>query len=56
MDLPCPLDFKPLVVNTSGRLYDDFLLLLFFHTHREASALPNELPEEENQFRFLRVA
>jgi len=26
------------------------------HAHREASALSNELPEESDQFRFLRAA
>ena len=46
----------PLVVDTPGRLYDDFIRLLFLHAHREASALANELPEESNQFRFLRAA
>jgi hypothetical protein len=45
-----------LVVDTSDGIYDDFLRILFFHTHREASALTNELPEESDQFRFLRVA
>ena len=29
-------------MNTSGRLYDDFLRLLFLHTHQEASALAGE--------------
>jgi hypothetical protein len=33
----------------------DFSRLLFLHTHREASALANEIPEELGQFRFLRV-
>ena len=46
----------PLAVDTSGRIYDDFSLLLFLHTHREASALSNEIPEESDQFRFLRAA
>ncbi len=36
------------------RLYDDFIRLLFLHDHREASVLSNELPEESDQFRFLR--
>jgi hypothetical protein len=27
--------------------------MLFFHTHREASILTGELPEESDQFRFL---
>ena len=45
-------------VDTGGRIirYDDFSLLLFLHTHREASALANELQEESDQFRFLRAA
>jgi hypothetical protein len=29
---------------------------LMEHAHREASALANELPEESEQFRFLRAA
>ena len=33
---------------------DDFIHLLFFHTHRESSVLGNELPEESDNFRFLR--
>ena len=44
------------VVDTSGRIYDDFSLLLFLNVHREASALTNELPEESGQFCFLRAA
>jgi len=48
--------FMPLAVNISGRLYDDFIRLLLLHAHREASALANELPEDSDQFRFLRAA
>jgi hypothetical protein len=33
-----------LTVDTSARIYDDFLRLLFLHSHREASTLDNELP------------
>jgi hypothetical protein len=32
-------------VDTSDRIYDDFLRLLFLHAHREASALANEIPD-----------
>jgi hypothetical protein len=42
--------------NTTGRMYDKFIRLLFFHTHRETSVLTNELSEESDQFRFLRVS
>ena len=45
----------PLVVNTSGRLYEDFIRLLFLHAHREASALAQTLPEESDQFRLFRT-
>ncbi len=47
--------FLPTVIDTTGRLYDDFSRLLFLHVHRETSALTNETPEESGQFRFLRV-
>jgi hypothetical protein len=53
---PDPIAFLPAVVDTTGRLYDDFSRLLFLHAHREASALANEIPEESGQFRFLRAA
>ena len=53
---PDPIAFIPLAVDTTGRLYDEFIRLLFLHTHREASALANELPEESDQFRFLRAS
>jgi hypothetical protein len=45
----------PVAVDTSGRIYDDFLRLLFQDTHREASALANDIPEESGHFRFLRT-
>jgi hypothetical protein len=55
MNRPDPIPFLPTVVDTSGRLYDDFIRLFFLHTHHESSSLTNELPEESDQFRFLRV-
>ena len=48
--------FIPLTVDTTGRLYDVFIRLLFLDTHRETFALPHELPEELDQFRFLRAS
>ena len=56
MNRPDPIAFIPLAVDTTGRLYDEFIRRLFLHTHREASALANELPEESDQFRFLRAS
>jgi hypothetical protein len=56
IDRPDPMDFTPVAVDTSDRIYDDFLDLLFLHAHREASTLANKLPEESGQFRFLRAA
>ena len=37
IDHPEPIAFIPVAVDTSGRIYDDFLRLLFRHAHREAS-------------------
>ena len=53
---PDPIAFLPLAVDTSGRLYDDFIRLLFLDAHRQTSALANEIPEESGQFRFLHAA
>ena len=35
---PDPIAFMSLVVDTSGRLYDDFIRLFFLYPHRETSA------------------
>jgi hypothetical protein len=45
----------PLTVDTSDRLYDDFIRYLFLHVHRETSVLANELGllEKSDQFGFL---
>jgi hypothetical protein len=56
INLPEPITFMPVVVDTAGRIYEDFSRLLFLHAHRETSALTNEIPEESEQFRFLRAA
>ena len=42
-------------MSTSGRVYDDFVRLLFLYEHREARILAGELPEESEKFRFLRA-
>ena len=55
-DRPDPIVFLPIAVSTSGRVYEDFTRLLFLHTHREASILAGELPEESEHFRFLRAS
>ena len=34
-DSPDPIDFLPVSVNTSGRVYDDFTRLLFLYLYRE---------------------
>jgi hypothetical protein len=54
VDRPDPIVFLPIAVSTSGRVYEDFARLFFLHTHREASIFAGELPEESEQFRFLR--
>ncbi len=43
---PDPIVFLPIVVSTSGHVYEDFTRLLFLRTHRESSILFRELPEE----------
>jgi hypothetical protein len=52
---PYPIIFLSVSVNTSGRVYDDFVRSFFWHPHRETSVLPGKLPEESDQFRFLWV-
>jgi hypothetical protein len=51
-----PIMFLSIVVSTSGHVYEDFTRLFFLHVHREASILSGELPEESEQFRFLRAS
>jgi hypothetical protein len=52
---PDPIVLMCLTVDTSDRIYDDFLRLLFLDVHREESAwLMNY--EESGKFRFLRAA
>ncbi len=51
-----PIVFLTITVNTSGHVYDDFIRLHFLHTHREGSILTGELPEESEQFYFLRTS
>ena len=40
---PDPIVFMSVVVDTSGRIYDDFSRLLFLYVHPEASTDSNEL-------------
>ena len=54
IDRPEPIAL--VAVDTSVRIYNDFLRLLFLHAHREASALANDIPEESVNFRFLCVS
>ena len=56
IDRPDPIVFIPVAVDTSGRIYDDFLRLLFLYDHREESTLAKDIPEESGHFRFLRAA
>jgi hypothetical protein len=44
-----PFLFMPVAVDTSGRIYDDFLRLLFLYAHRETSDLANDVPEESGK-------
>ena len=51
-----PIVFLPIAVSTSGHVYEDFTRLFFLDTHREASILAGELPEESEQFRFFQAS
>jgi hypothetical protein len=57
-----PIIFLPITVNTSGHVCDDFdrdCPSVFLHESREDSIysiLTGELPEESDQFRFVRPA
>ena len=39
---PDPIAFIPLAVDTTGRMYDEFIRLVFLNGHRETSVLDNE--------------
>ena len=56
LNRPDPIAFLSLVVDTSDRLYDDFIRLFFLCDQRETSILSHEIPEESDQFLFLRAA
>jgi hypothetical protein len=43
LNIPDPIVFIPLAVDTSVRIYDDFNRLLFLHAHSETSTLTNKL-------------
>ena len=45
-----PIVFLQVTVSTLGRVYDDFVLLIFLHAHHETSILPGELPEESDDY------
>jgi hypothetical protein len=53
IDRPDPIAFMPVAVDTSGRIYDDFVRLLFWNAHREASALTNDIPRHTGGIRSL---
>ncbi len=56
IDRPDPIAFMVVAVDTSFRIYDDCLRLLFLHAHREVSTLVNDIPGGIGHFRFLRAA
>ena len=58
LNRPDPIVFIPLPVDTTGRMYDEFIHLLFLHAHREASALTGEFQRSRTSFAFfvLRVS
>ncbi len=55
LNRPDPIAFIPLAVDTTGRLYDEFIRLLFLHTHREVSVLTNEFQRNRTSFVSLEL-
>ena len=54
LNRPDPIVFIPLTVETTGLKYDDFVRLLFWYSHREASALTNHpVSCRRNQIGFV---
>ena len=51
---PEPVVFMPVAASTSGRINEEFWILMFLHSNREASPLTGELTEDSSQFRFIR--
>ena len=52
---PDPIAFVPLAVDPTGRMYDEFIRLLFLHTHRESSTLTNEFQRSRTSFAFFTI-
>ncbi len=48
---PEPDVFMSVAASTSGRINEEYLILLFLHTNRESGVLSGEVPEESTQFR-----
>ena len=55
LNRPDPIVFFPLVVDTLDGCMTT-LSVCYFCSHREVSALANELPQESDKFRFLRAS
>jgi hypothetical protein len=52
---PDPIAFVPLAVDPTGRMYDEFIRLLFLHAHREESTLTNEFQRSRTSFAFFTI-
>ena len=51
-DRSAPIVFLPVVVITSGHVYDDFVRLILLDAYRESSILTGELPKESGSVSF----
>ena len=54
-ELPEPVVFMSVKTSTSGRINEEFLLLMFLYVHRDTSVLSGELTEELTPFHFIRA-
>jgi hypothetical protein len=50
---PGPIAFIPLAVDNTGRMYDEFIRLLFLHAHCEVSALVMNYQRSRTSFAFF---
>ena len=50
-----PVIFLTVTMNTSGRVYDDFVCLIFWYAHRESSILVREFPRNLISFAFFEL-
>jgi hypothetical protein len=56
LNRPDPIAFLPLAVDTSGRLYDDFIRFLFLHAHRGETSTSGLMNCGRNRISFVQLS